>query len=248
MKSLLTILASLIFTALASAQTPQDPVIITSAPYTINAAGYYRLGNNLSYAATSGSIITINASNVTLDLNGFYIAGPNNPGQTVNGISASNRSNLNIVNGTVAFCYVGVNLSGGSNSVNTRITGLRITNCYSAGIQDISPVGHLIADNQVATIGGTTTAGSAAAFGIRVVEGSVVIRGNQVSGVTGVGAGTGTGIYCSNSNSHFVLRNQVNNCATGVRMNAAQGNKYQDNLTASCTTPFDGGVDAGGNN
>jgi hypothetical protein len=42
----------------------------------------------------------------------------------------------------------------------------------------------------------------------------------------------------------FAVRNSVANCKSfGVG-----GGKYQNNLTSNCTTPFSGGVDAGGNN
>lgn len=247
MKLSLTLLATLVFTSLASAQTPQNPVVITTAPYVINASGYYRLGDNLSYSAASGNIVTINVSNVTLDLNGFFISGPaGNTSQTTSGIYAQNRSNLVIFNGTVANCSIGVNIVGGSNSRNTRITNMRISNCSTAGIYDTTPVGHLIADNQITDIG--YTAASGGRYGIYVESGSVAIRGNQVANIIAANTADTWGIYCFGGAAHFVVRNLVNNCGTGVRMNNATGNKYQDNLTASVTTAFTGGQDAGGNN
>src|SRR5947207_9658704 len=45
---------------------------ISSAPYTISSAGAYYLTNNVSVG--SGDAITINASGVDLDLNGFTIS------------------------------------------------------------------------------------------------------------------------------------------------------------------------------
>ena len=55
--------------------------IITTAPYTNSAPGWYQLGANLTYngsGATNDAIITINAGNVTLDFAGHYITGPIN--------------------------------------------------------------------------------------------------------------------------------------------------------------------------
>jgi len=46
-------------------------------PYTITQPGSYRLSGNLVVTAASTSAIDITASNVTLDLNGFAILGPN---------------------------------------------------------------------------------------------------------------------------------------------------------------------------
>jgi hypothetical protein len=46
---------------------------ITSAPYTISSAGSYYLTTNIT--VSTGDAITISASEVTLDLNGFAITG-----------------------------------------------------------------------------------------------------------------------------------------------------------------------------
>jgi len=50
---------------------------ISSAPFTINASGSYFLAGNLPVA--SGNGVTVNADNVTLDLNGFTIASTASP-------------------------------------------------------------------------------------------------------------------------------------------------------------------------
>ena len=51
---------------------------ITSLPKTITDSGYYYLGGNLTCA--SGTAITVNATNVTIDLMGFTITGNTNSG------------------------------------------------------------------------------------------------------------------------------------------------------------------------
>ena len=79
---LFALVASLAATVDTSAQTVSPvpaPTIITTAPYTITTSGYYQLGANLSYAGNGGNndaIITVSASNVTLDFAGHYISGP----------------------------------------------------------------------------------------------------------------------------------------------------------------------------
>jgi hypothetical protein len=51
--------------------------VIHSLPYTITASGNYVLGANLSYSPSGFTgAITINQSNVTIDLNGHYISNP----------------------------------------------------------------------------------------------------------------------------------------------------------------------------
>ncbi|MBU4448351.1 MAG: hypothetical protein KKD99_07175, partial [Proteobacteria bacterium] len=47
---------------------------ITSVPYTISSPGFYYLGGNLTYSGT-GSAISVDADNVTLDLMGFSLTG-----------------------------------------------------------------------------------------------------------------------------------------------------------------------------
>jgi hypothetical protein len=83
-------------------QTLIDQSIVTSAggfPYKITASGSYKLSGNL---AASGSVISITAENVTLDLNGFTLSciscGVNS--FSIIGINSTGQS-TRILNGTV---------------------------------------------------------------------------------------------------------------------------------------------------
>jgi len=51
---------------------PRTP--ISSLPFMISSSGSYYFTKNLQFTATSGSAITINASDVTLDLGGFTLS------------------------------------------------------------------------------------------------------------------------------------------------------------------------------
>jgi hypothetical protein len=76
---------------------PRTP--ISALPFTISAPGSYYLTASLTAAANVNGI-TINASNVTLDLRGFEVIGT--PGTAIFGIRVSvGRSNLVIRDGTV---------------------------------------------------------------------------------------------------------------------------------------------------
>ena len=94
-----------------------NQAIVTAAggfPYTISQPGSYRLSGNLTVPDANTSAILINASNVTLDLNGFAILGPTvcpnpsnpcSPTGTGNGVAylnANNNSNVVVTNGTVS--------------------------------------------------------------------------------------------------------------------------------------------------
>jgi parallel beta-helix repeat protein len=71
---------------------------ISSLPYTITSAGAYYLTTNLTGASGTNGI-TIAANDVTLDLNGFSLAGV--PGSNDGILVSGNRTNLCIANGTV---------------------------------------------------------------------------------------------------------------------------------------------------
>ncbi len=111
---------------------PRTP--ISSAPFTISSPGSYYLTGNLAITSTVNGI-TIAASDVQLDLNGFAIAGTTG---NVSGITVSGtRANLTIQNGTVRGCgNFGINAGSATHSRFRDLTltrnGLTFT---GAGLQ-----------------------------------------------------------------------------------------------------------------
>src|SRR5215469_15824512 len=79
----------------------QAALLASGTPYTINQAGSYRLSSNL---AANTTVISIQAANVTLDLNGFSIL------TTFNGI-ISDAPGTTILNGFVT--GLGASAAGG---------------------------------------------------------------------------------------------------------------------------------------
>ena len=71
--------------------------------------------------------------------------------------------------------------------------------------------------------------------------GGVRIENNSIANVTPSGSGSSYGI--SVGTGSFVISNTVSNCGVGI-----SGGKYLNNLTSGCTTPFQGGTNAIGNN
>src|SRR5258708_12980324 len=69
---------------------------ITSLPYTITTSGTYVLDGSLDYNSSSAVAIQINASNVTVDLNGNSInnlgAGPATPAVVINAFNNPNET------------------------------------------------------------------------------------------------------------------------------------------------------------
>ena len=250
--------------------------IITSAPYTITAAGFYQLGANLTYAGNGSpndAIITINAPNVTLDLGGHYISGPSdNPATELLGVYASGVGNLTIQNGTISHCFYGVYLYGDYSSTpknfNQTIRNVLVTHCYYGGIDLVSPSSSQVNDCEVSFIGGTTVSGDAGfATGIYFtgnVGAGCQITNNTVTSIT-AGSQTGYGIFAVNgtivdntvdgvsgSQAAYGIYHgelQAGNQVLNCSVGIDTAGKYQNNLTYNCTTPFTGGgTDAGGNN
>jgi parallel beta-helix repeat protein len=91
-------------------------------PFIISQAGSYYLTGNLSVSsATDG--ITINADNVTIDLNGFTLTGFGVANSAI--YAASDRFNIAIRNGTVRDWGAGVNLPL---TINSQFENLRLYN------------------------------------------------------------------------------------------------------------------------
>ncbi len=221
----------------------QAQTVITSLPYTITAGGTYVLNSNLSSTATSGSLITINASNVTIDFQEHYITGPaaSLTTTTAYGIYAYERSNLTIRNGTVAYCSQGIFINGNSsantNNVDQQITNMRVTYCSTYGINLDEAPSSVISGCQVSQIG---TSSSGLAVGINIDGAGTVVQGCTVSNVTSSSATETYGIF-SDAGS-FTRQCQVSSANYGI----ADG-IYQDNLASAVTTAFSGGTDGGGN-
>lgn len=102
----------------------QPATPISALPYTITNSGAYVVVGNLT--GTNGEVgITIQADNVTLDLNGFQLKGVVG---ALQGISVTDsRSSITIKNGSlVGWPLEGINAS---NAVNSRLSDLLVESC-----------------------------------------------------------------------------------------------------------------------
>lgn len=122
---------------------------ITSAPYTISSPGFYYFRKDLT---SSGTGITVNTDNVTIDLMGFSLTG-SGTGYFMGIDITGGRNNVEIRNGTVR------NFSGhGINDINAglrqRIINMRVQDNGAYGIH-ISGNSHLVQNCNVSGNGGT---------------------------------------------------------------------------------------------
>jgi len=151
---------------------------IDSVPATISTQGVWCLRADLSTAISSGSAITINANNVTIDCNNFKLGGlGGGPGSIATGVF-SNRTNASVRNCNIRGFWSGIEiLSLGGNLVESnRLDGNLAYGIYTAG------AGSTIRNNQVFDTGGSTESPNLA-IGIYGAEGTDIV-GNTVYGVS----------------------------------------------------------------
>lgn len=141
---------------------------ISSLPFTISAGGAYYLTSGQRAAAGQNGI-TVNASNVTIDLNGFRLSGFG----TNAGIFSTGQSNIEVRNGTIDGWSHGIDMLGSS---AVRIENVRASGNSAGGI----------------SVGAKSTVSSCSAMsngmrGIKTEQGSIVAK-CVVVGTTGPSA------------------------------------------------------------
>jgi hypothetical protein len=247
-----TTIATLTFALVFSAALSSAQTVITSLPYTINTAGVYTLNQSLHYPSGSGNAITVTASNVTINLNGYGITNTSDQTKTqARGISGNNVENLTVENGEIFGFFQGIVLTGPNSGLSFNVghvlQGLRLAYCTSVGIILASASNCVIQNCQLSSIG-TTGGGvqvSGGAFGIEIaslIGGNRVYR-NQVLNATSVGFFGGA----IGTQGGYWEQNLATNCANGFFFSDA-AEAYRDNMSCGSTSAaFSGGNDLGGN-
>ncbi|MEA3189205.1 MAG: hypothetical protein QOD99_3035 [Chthoniobacter sp.] len=209
--------------------------VINSLPYTIKTPGTYRLHKSLSYPATSGNAITVNASNVTIDLGGFSVIGTmDNPDLATRGITAEGREFVTIRNGTIRGFRDGVVLDGGRNHL---VENTAVDSCITTGIV-VSGSDSIVRDNRVSNISSGQPPNAPEAIGLNVSGAHVRVKNNDVTSIsaapdvsTFVG-GVSYGIFLDAASEAMVEGNRV----TGISAfgNRTGANAYGISLKSGC--------------
>ncbi len=157
-------------------RTPIPGSATQVSAFTISQSGsYYLTGNHLCDA----NGIIIEANNVTIDLCGFSLIGNN----TGSGIYMTDRTNVEIRNGTIRNFYYGINdyynpMTSNGSSTNHRIIGVRVLSNVKFGIKLYGP------NNEVrgctASNNGTSAAVGSSVWGITVTN-NCTVTGNIVN-------------------------------------------------------------------
>jgi parallel beta-helix repeat protein len=246
MNYLKPLVALIISATLSSAQT-----VITSLPYTISSAGTYLLNQTLYYPSGSGNAITVAASNVTLNLNGYGIINTaNQTTTTATCVSASNFENISIENGEIFGFQNGIHLLGPSTGLNFNtghiVQGLRLAYCTFRGIFLENSSNCLVQNCLLSSIG-TTGGGVHVGLGYGIVVfslgGGTRVYRCQVLNATETGF---VGVITGGSQGSYFEQNLATHCNFGFAFGDA-AEAYRDNASFGSTTAFSSGNDFGGN-
>ena len=254
------ITAALTAAALFPLRAADGRIPIASVPYTITQPGVYYLTRDLTLA--SGSAITVNASNVEVDLAGHTLTLGDTFGIPI--AIGSTSGNIRITNGRLLGGQFGVDIEPSVADAFYQLDHLTLSGQSFAGIYVFPPTlgtfsRVVIEDNNVT---------ASANYGIELayiengrIERNLVnhcqlgfyIRNSQFNRIDHnvITGNTGNGIYLTTSNHNTLDWNSaVGNGNTGFNLNNGGNNIYSNNRLSGNTSGnvFTAGVSAGGNN
>lgn len=227
---------------------------VVRAPAVLDRPGNYCLLRNLETDLSSGAAVTITASNVDLDLDGFTIGNRTDRGACVNGnednptvgIRATGANNVTIQGGTVQCFASGIEIfAEDANclecSFGHTVRNMNLKELFKTGVL-VRAWSSTIEDNHIFRIGG----GSRGEPRGIVANGSGnTIRNNDVMNVFGP---LSTGITAAGGNANLVVENRVQQADTGFALFGGQSVRFRDNITAEVAVGYFGqGEDLGNN-
>jgi len=180
---------------------------ITSIPTTISTQGTWCLKSDLATAITSGSAISINTNNVTIDCNNFKLGGlAGGLSSSAYGIHAMARFNATVRHCNIRGFWYGIFLqdsSGGGHAIeDNRFDG----NTYIAIL--VTGDGSVVRGNRIFDTGGSTLLGDA--FGIFVGDSTDVLDNTIASVVATAGSnGSAYGIYTTGDTDGTISGNRI---------------------------------------
>ena len=245
----LLVLVALVLGATPARADTGNCTAVTSLPAVISVQGVYCFAGDLTTAMTSGVAIDIQTNNVVLDLKGFKLGGlAAGPGTMTHGISAFNRQNITIRNGTVRGFLHGISLNDVLDASRGHIVeNIRADHNTFEGIA-VFGHGNIVRNNLVVATGGSTAAGpNADASGIIIRGSSARVLNNDVIDTFKGGNGVARGILFASCTGCLAVNNRITAADMGIEFNGSTG-KFRDNITFTVTAPFTNGTDLGNNN
>ncbi len=185
----------------ADGRTQISQADLVSPPYVITNSGSYVLTENLAVTNTGTHGISVQADNVTIDLNGFQIAGP--------GIGASLCGVFQSTNGYHGLAVLNGKVIGWGSSVATYDSGI-LAGGSDARIEGVQAQGNLIGIAVRSGLVRNCSASSNTLHGIFAAEASVVRDCRSLEN-HGTGYFVGSGCVISHSSA-------MRNTGTGIEV------------------------------
>ena len=230
---------------------------IASLPAVISTQGVWCLKQNLNTAVSSGTAITIQTNNVTIDCNGFTLSGSAGVATITGGIYGTNLANITVRHCAIAGFYYGIFLTGASGSghviednrfdSNTAYgpdiqgdgsvirrnliinTGLSSSTPFAKGIVARDSIDVL--DNVVSGVS-TATGSNGYTFGIQIYnDADGRVEGNIVRGLAPDGSGNPAAIVVSSSPNATIRGNDLEgNGGYGMSCDIGSHGIVRDNI------------------
>jgi hypothetical protein len=246
---------------------------ISKVPFVITAPGTYIVKKDLVLASATGAAITINASDVILDLGGRVIScsAPQNAANLSRGINlAGSPQNVIVCNGTLKNFQYGVYMiqsglqgrlvaervfvdNAGKEGIHLEAGQPEVVGCHvkGAGYQSDTLETHGISvyGNNVRIINNAVSElkflGGPGSLGIYVTVNHGGLIERNVVAAQSLGS---YGIACISTapGGTSIVENTIQSFSTGI--NIGGNGKYRGNMTFDCVTPFNGGTAVGTEN
>jgi hypothetical protein len=202
---------------------------ISSVPFTITNSGSYYLTKNLN--VTTGDAITINANQVTLDLNGFTISSTaaSANGKSISLANPAGNSDITILNGHIkggvtnnAGVYNGPGFAYGiyytAFPYNVRVAGVSVSGCSIHGIYLGFAFSTVVESCTVQTIGSDGIRASGVSHSRADQCGGRGIVSDTASDCYGVATASGAGLVATTANNCY------GQSASGTGLSASTAN------------------------
>jgi hypothetical protein len=217
---------------------------ILAVPITISNPGSYCLARSVTTPIRSGAAIELAADGISLDLQGFTLAGTGGVRTQAAGIHADQHKNISITNGTVRGFLAGVLLTQPPPYLvpqGLSVDHVKAIANFEAGLW-------LEGEGSTVTHSTVTTTGRSTAFGPMVDGVGILLKGpaaagsgvsdSVVSGTVGLGGGTGFGVLVSGGSGTTIARNVISGVAshtTGLHFDASPGAVVNSNQFKTLT-------------
>ena len=214
--------------------------VINSVPFTITQPGKYILKSDLTLQPGRIAAISVEASDVNINLNNFSLLGSTNVGATAGiGITAFGVHDLTVRNGFVEDFLIGVSIDSSSmiefdnvHLVANRGAAARLSSCTDSVIRNCAINKVVPSLNPRSSVGIEISGGT----GIQVIN--ALIAGTATEPyVFGIGVG-------GNSRGNYFESVYIVNCETALKLQPED--KYRAITTTLCPGGIQGGRDVDG--